>query len=156
MHTRYGVLVAMLVAVFVGVGCGDDDDETTTPAESAGPPTVEEWATQADEICAAGDAEIDQAAQETFGASGEEPSKADQEAFVSDTVLPNIQGQIDDLGALTPPEGADGEKVTEFLDTAQSEYDDLSDDPSAALDQNSFSETEKQAQGLGLEDCASG
>lgn len=153
MRTRFGVLVAVLVAVFVGVGCGDDDEETA-PAEPAGPPTVEEWATQADEICTAGDAEIDQAAQETF-AEGE-PSKEEEEAFVSDTVLPNIQGQIDEISALTPPEGADGEQVTEFLDTAQDEYDAVAEDPASALSDDSFAETEKLAQDLGLQNCASG
>ena len=121
------------------------------PRSRPAAPTSEEWAQQADEICAAGNAEIDAAGQEAF--SEGEPSKEEEEAFVADTVLPNIQGQIDGITALTPPEGADGEEVTEFLDTAQSEYDAVQDDPSAALSRDSFAETEKLAQDLGLEEC---
>jgi hypothetical protein len=48
-----------------------------------------------------GDKELDQAGAQAFGKG--RPSKQEIEQFASDTLVPNIQGQIDDVRALPPP-----------------------------------------------------
>lgn len=164
MRLRTSWLVALALTAVVAVGCGDDDEETTTAAtgaetttEANGEPlSKEEFIAQADQICAEGDAEIDQAAGETF--AGGEPTPEEQEAFVTDTVLPNIQGQIDGLRALTPPEG-DEEEVAEILDAAQTAIDESEEDPSligpGGGGSDPFEEASKLASDYGLEDCGS-
>jgi len=89
--------VAAIAVGMLAAGCGGDDDETTTAA-----PSKQEFIKQADAICVKGDKELDQAGRETFGKG--QPSKQEIEQFATDTLVPNIQGQIDGVRALTPPE----------------------------------------------------
>jgi hypothetical protein len=74
-----------------------------------------------------GDKELDQAGAQAFGKG--RPSKQEIEQFASDTLVPNIQGQIDDVRALPPPQG-DEEQVSAFLDSAQQALDKVEQDPS--------------------------
>ena len=164
MRLRTSWLVALALTAVVAVGCGDDDEETTTAAtgaetttEATGEPlSKEEFIAQADQICSEGDAQIDQAAGETF-AEGE-PTPEEEEAFVTDTALPNIQGQIDGIRALTPPEG-DEKDVAAILDAAQTAIDEAEEDPSllgpGGEGSDPFAKASKLAQDYGLEDCGS-
>ena len=153
MRKRYGVVVAIVVAMFVGVGCGDDDEETT-PAASSAPPTKEEFIEQADQICADGDAEIEQAAQETF--SQGRPSPEEEEAFITDTAIPSIQTQVEGLSALTPPEG-DEEDVAAIVDAAESALAEVEEDPAAITEEGGrndpFAEATKLAEDYGITEC---
>lgn len=161
--TTYAATAGATLALALGA-CGDDDDETTTAATgeetstaaTGEPLSKEEFVTQADQICAEGDAQIDEAARATF-AEGE-PTPEEQEAFVTDTVVPNIQGQIDGLRALTPPEG-DEEDVAEILDAAQAGIDEAEENPSSlgpgGGGSDPFAEASKLASDYGLEDCGS-
>jgi hypothetical protein len=149
----------------VATGCGGDDDDDTTAATTATttaaagePLSKQEFIAEADTICSQGDREINQAANETFG-GGQEPSQEEQEQFVTDTVLPNIQGQIDGIRALTPPEG-DEDQVTAIVDAAQSGIDEVEQDPSAFTQQGGgsdpFAEANRLAQDYGLTACGGG
>jgi hypothetical protein len=160
------LLLVSLAVALLAAGCGDDDDEPTTTetTEAAtgatgatGPADVSpERAAlieQADEICAEGDREIDAEADEVFGDSEQEPSQAEQEAFVEDTVVPNVQDQLDQLRELDPPE-EDAEEFTSILDDAQAALDEVEADPSAISGgQDPFAEVNKRAKAFGLEDC---
>jgi hypothetical protein len=164
------ILIAALAAALIA-GCGGDDDEepTTTPTEEAatgatgatGAADVSleraELIEQADEICAEGDRQIDAEAQEVFGGSQQEPPAAEQEAFVTETVIPNIQNQIDQLRDLDPPE-EDAEEFTAILDEAQSALDDLEQDPGAFVGggEDPFAEVNQRAREFGLRDCGGG
>jgi hypothetical protein len=120
MRTKLGVLLLAVVAVaLVAAGCGGDDDD----GEAL---TKNEFIAQGDENCARADAELEAAEREAF--SGGEPSSAEAERFVTDDLLPNIQGQIDFLRNLNPPE-ADQDQVNEILDTAQEGVDGLEENP---------------------------
>ena len=141
--------VAAIAVGMLAAGCGGDDDETTTAA-----PSKQEFIKQADAICAKGDKELDQAGRETFGKG--QPSKQEIEQFATDTLVPNIQGQIDGVRALTPPEG-DDEEVSAFLDAAQQGVDKVEQDPSAIGQRGGpdpFAGTSKLAKQYGFEKCA--
>ena len=154
MRTRTGALLLVGGAALIGAGCGDDDEDTT--GASSAPLTKQEFAQQANQICADGNEEIDEGAQATF--SEGRPAPEDQEAFFTDTVIPNVQSQIDDIRALTPPEG-DEEEVAAIVDSAQSAVDEIEADPAALADieeggsSDPFAEANKLAEDYGLEEC---
>ena len=154
MRTRTGALLLVGGAVLIGAGCGDDDEEATTAASSA-PPTKEEFIEQADQICLDGNAEIEQAAEEAF--SEGRPSPEEEEAFFTDTVIPSVQGQVDGLAALTPPEG-DEEEVAEIIDAAESALAEVEEDPAAIAEEEGsgedpFAEATKLAEDYGITEC---
>lgn len=149
MHKAVMVLAVIGVGgALVAAGCGGDDDETTTAALSK-----QDFISQADAICAKGDKKLDQAGAQAFGKG--QPSKQEIEQFASDMLVPNIQGQIDDVRALTPPQ-ADEEQVSAFLDSAQQALDKVEQDPSliAQRGQDPFAETTKLGKEYGFEKCA--
>ena len=158
-----------LASGLIAAGCGGDDEEdtttttsveeTTTAAEGAtGPAEVSpERATlieAADAICQAGDDEIDAEAEKVFGDSNQEPSAADQESFVAETVIPSIQDQLDQLSELEAPE-EDAAEFQAIIDEAQSALDELAEDPSAFVsgDQDPFAEVNQRAREFGLTAC---
>jgi hypothetical protein len=168
------VMIFVICAAFVGAGCGGDDDETTTATttteagatgatgatgESGGGLLPDEFAAEADAICAEGDKEIDAEAEKVFGDAQQAPSAKDQEEFATDTVIPGIQEQIDGLNDLDAPDEGAAEWST-FLEDAQSALDKVKDDPSLLTDQSEggedpFADVTAQAEDLGLVQCAS-
>lgn len=147
MRTRAG-LIAIAAAVALGVaGCGGDDDESTTTAAEA--LTKEEFITQADQICADGDAAIEEAGAELGQGSSEE----DVAAFVEETVIPNIQDQRDQIAALGIPEGDEGE-TEELIAELDSAIAEAEADPSVLLGSGDpFAEVNQMAQEYGLSAC---
>lgn len=124
MLTRIIALLALaLAAGLIAVGCGDDDETTTTSstttaatgapgatgAATGEPLTKADFVEQADQICADGNAEIGQL---------QNPSPED--------IAANIQQQVDDIRALTPPEG-DEQEIADIVDTADDGVQQLED-----------------------------
>jgi hypothetical protein len=95
MNRRLAALA--ITALALGAGCSDETD--TADAEAA--PTEEEFVAQANAICAAGNAEIEALAAETFGSTT--PPTDEQLLEVLDEVLANVSSQIDAIDALEPP-----------------------------------------------------
>jgi hypothetical protein len=165
------LLALALAAGLIAVGCGDDDDDagttsaattTTTEAGATGvtgatgePLSKDEFIAEADAICKAGDRDIDAEADEFFGQGGN-PGAAEEEAFVVEVVIPNIQKQVDGISALAPPEG-DEDQVGAIVDAAQQAIDQLEEDPSAITGGGSgpdpFDEANQLAQDFGLQVC---
>jgi hypothetical protein len=151
MRSRLLALLGVL-AVTVAVGCGDDEESTTEAA-----PTKEEFIAEADDICAAGDEEISQAEQEIIGQG--RPTRQEQEEFLTGTVVPSIQDQIDGIRGLTPPEG-DEQQISEFLDSAQSALDEVEQNPELIFQgeegtpTDPFAETARLGEQYGFEVCA--
>jgi hypothetical protein len=163
--------IAVLALGLVAAGCGGDDDETTSSTTSSSTtsgtsgtsgasgaadasPEHAAFIKEADAICKAGDDEIDAAAQELYG--GQEPSQADQEKFIQDEVVPNIQNQLDQLSELDPP-AEDAEEFQQIVDGAQSALDEISKDPSGYIEsqgaESPFEDVNAQAQAFGLTSC---
>ena len=151
MKVRTLAILAALAALLVVAGCGGGDDSSTTSA--AAPLTKDEFISQADQICSDGDADI-AANQPDFGPSG--PSDDDVNAFVTDTLVPNLQDQHDQIAALGVPEG-DEETITTLLDKLQSAIDGLNSDPSTITTaQNAFDDVNQAAADYGLKKCGGG
>ena len=155
------VILAALGALAVA-GCGGDDDTTTDTTGATGATgvsgtalTQDEWVKQADAICAAGDKEINAAGQEAFGNG--QPSQDEIEQFANDTLIPNVQSQLDAIRALTPPEEI-ADEVSSFLDDANAALDEIRDDPSlvaASGADDPFADVNAQAREFGLTECGS-
>lgn len=146
------LLAAALGVTAIAAGCGGDDEDGDGEAL-----TKQEFITQADQICAEGDRQINEAGSAQFG--GQEPSAQEIEEFGTETVAPNIQNQVDQIRALTPPEG-DEEQVSAILDAAQEGIDEVEEDPSL-LNQGqdaggAFTEANRLAEDYGLTDCGGG
>jgi len=121
--SRYllALLAALVLCVFAAA-CGDDGDDTDTA--SGGALSKEEFIAQADEICAAGDAQIDAQGEDFTGRT--DPSA--REELVMTVIVPGTRDQVEQLRALSPPEG-DEDEVNEFLDTLDRGLDELENDP---------------------------
>ena len=148
---RIKLLVALTVTVaLVAAGCGEDDESTESSSEEAAL-TEAEFLEQGNAICEAGNQEI----QEAGAALGQNATPDDLKAFVTDTLVPSIQGQIDDLGELVPPEELRA-NVDTLLADAESAIGELEADP-AAVGQGGpdpFAEVNEQAKEIGLDACA--
>lgn len=153
MNLKRAIAVAACAALALGVAaCGGDDGGETTAVETQ---TKEEWVKQADEICAAGDAEIQQAAQDAGLSGSSTPEELSE--FYTDTVLPNIESQRDQIEALPAPEGSEDD-ASAMIDALDQAIEDAKADPDALVqgDGSAFDDVNQQAQELGLTDCGNG
>jgi hypothetical protein len=159
--------VAALATGPISAGCGGDDhggeslskEESVPranapskeePVAQANAPSKEEFVAQANEICKQGNAELDAAAQESFGQGLATPE--DHNAFATETLVPNIQGQIDDIRALGIPEG-DEDTVNGFLDEAEGILDQLERNPES-FSGDPFAQVNQDFAAYGLTACA--
>ena len=110
------LFVAALAAASLLAACGDDDDDGGGGEQAL---SKAEYIKQGDAICAEGDREIEQGAEEAFGdlEQGEQPSPQAIGEFGQETVLPSLQEQIDQLRELPAPEG-DEDEVNAIYDAA--------------------------------------
>lgn len=126
-------------------GCGGDDEDTIALAD---------WLTQADQICAEADEDLDQEIA-TFFADTQEPSPEQVEELATDILVPSLQSQHDELSDLPEPDES-ADEVDETLDTLQAGIDELEADPSLAATPDGppeIAEATEMAKDLGLEDC---
>jgi hypothetical protein len=142
--------ICIVATGLIAAGCGDDDDDGgdgSATTETTASLTKEEWITQADAIC--------QASNDRIEAAGPDNAQSAEEvdAFVTDTLVPEVQSQLDDIRALGPPEGSE-EEATAILDEAQAAVDQLSEDPSLLRQgQDPFIDANANAQAFGLKVC---
>lgn len=96
--------LATALALGLAAGCGDDDGSADSSTTTAPAITKAEFVARANEICADGDAAIEQAANATFTSAGP-PDAATLEGFFTDTLIPSLQAQRDAIAALPQPPG---------------------------------------------------
>jgi hypothetical protein len=154
-RTARGLVTGLtLTLALLAGGCGGDDEDSKasdTPSSEAPTPTKDEFVQQADAICAAGNEELSTAAD----ALGEAPTQEEIEGFASDTMVPNLQGQHDDIEALGAPEG-DEDDVQAILDALQTGIDALTADPSLITSSDDpLADATDLAQTYGLQECGS-
>ena len=137
-----GLAVVVLATALVAAGCGGGDDELTKS----------EFIAQADAICKKGNKEIDAAAGKIFN-SKQQPTQAEVNKFATETLIPNIQSQVDAVRDLNEPSD-DSDQVHAFLDSAQAELDKGKKDPSYITSDKSFSKTNKLGQQYGFKVCS--
>lgn len=143
-----GIAGVGLIAIALIAGCGSSSDDGLSKSE---------FVTKANAICKKGNADVEAAANEQFGKSGDkQPSQEELTAFATETVIPNVQSQVDQIKALDEP-SADADQVNAITDSAQADIDKMKADPSLVTDENSdpFAATDKLAKAYGLNVCAS-
>jgi hypothetical protein len=154
MRNRIVIIAALVCAALalIAAGCGGSDDTSTTSTAAA--LSEADFLTQGNAICAAGNKEIDQAANDTF--TGGKPTAAQIEQFAA-VLVPSVQGQVDAIRALTPPADL-ADQVDTFLSDTEDALAQVKDDPSllAASDNNGpFAAISDQANQIGLKECGS-
>lgn len=144
--------LAMATAVIaLGIaGCGSDD--SSSDSSSAATITKEDFLTQGNEICAAGNEEINAAAESTFGSR--QPKDADIETFVNETVIPAAETQAEGIRGLGAPAGEE-DQVNEILDAVDQAIEDAKADPLSVTSQKTdpFTDANKLAADYGLTEC---
>jgi hypothetical protein len=149
------LLAALTLAVATGsvaAGCGGSDSDTTSTTAL----TKSEFLAVGNKICAKGDKEINQAANQTFGNG--QPSASEVNQFVTKTVIPSVQSQINGVKALPPPAG-DEAQVDAIVNSAQEALDKAKADPKLLTDsggKDPFAESNKLAKAYGLTKCGGG
>jgi hypothetical protein len=146
--------LACTALVLVIAGCGGDDETSSSTTSTTAALTETEFLAQGNAICIAANKELDQAANDTF--TGGQPTDAQIEQYAG-VLVPNVQGQVDAIRALTPPEDL-VDQVDTFLADAEDALAQVSDDPSLLLTSDSngpFSSISQEARQIGLDECAS-
>jgi hypothetical protein len=153
MKRNMTLLVAGILATgLIAAGCGGDDDDGDGGGDAL---TKEEFLAQGNAICEEGNAEIETAFESAIG--NQQPTQEQLIAVVEDSLIPSVQGQIDDIRELAPPE-EDEDRITEFLDKAELALQDIKEDPSLATQEGGedpFAEVNQEATEIGLTACAS-
>lgn len=144
------VLVALAVVV---AGCGSSDDETTT--DETVTLTKAEFIKQGDAICQKGNDQSEKEAEEFAEENDFDLEKASNEQLeeaVSEVLVANLRGQLDELEALGAPEG-DEEQVEEIIDSLEGATDEIEDDPSVVFGGDVLKEPGELAQDYGFKVC---
>ena len=144
-------LVAALAGIVALVGCGGSDSTKGTTSETL---TKSEFVAKANAICAKGNKEIRAAVQKLYS-SGQAPSTAAQEKFVTATDIPSIQQQVDAVDALPARAGYE-QQVQAIVDAADSALEKVKQNPSLITQQGQsdpFAKADKLTNSYGLTQC---
>lgn len=147
-----GSLCLVIVGLSLALAaCGSSDDSATALTKA-------EFLKQGNAICRKGNEEIGKAAEKQFPRSGGRPSPKETEQFASQTIIPNIENQVQEISELAAPEG-DEEQVEAIVTEAEASIAKVSEDPSLIVDEKGnedpFAKTNELADEYGLTVCAS-
>jgi hypothetical protein len=148
------LVAAAAFAVMLVSGCGSSSSSTNSSSTSATALTKPEFIAKADAICKQGNQVINAAGNKIF--SGGKPSKSQVTQFVTATIIPSIQTEVDSIKALTPPAG-DSDQINQLLTDVQSSIDKAKQNPELLASKNSsvFAQANKEAKAYGLKVCGS-
>lgn len=145
---KLNATLAVAVAMALGgiaAGCGSSNDDSTTSTAAI---SKADFVAQANQICKQGNAEVEQAGKQLGNVN-----EAQLEDFVANTVVPNIQKQVDGVKALGAPAGEEAQ-LNELISVTQADLDQLKADPSKIQDDHLFDDSNQKATALGLTECA--
>ena len=139
-------LTAVLVAALPAAGCGSSEDDALTK---------EEFIAQADAICKKAHDKFEKDFKAAF-AGNPQPSQAQLNEFALSTLVPGVQGEIDDVSALEPPPGDEAE-VNAIIDAVQGGVNKIKADPGVLSPKVKFDPQQKGhqlAKEYGMKECA--
>jgi hypothetical protein len=145
MNKKLLTFVALLsVTVLFAAGCGGGDDSSSDePA-----PTKAAYIADADAICEAGQSDFEAIVKDLPN----DIEAPESQAAISDEIVPLYRDQIEQLRALTPPEG-DEEATAGIYDAVEEAVDEVEEDPSALDEVATFEAANNLAIEYGLEVC---
>lgn len=149
MASKLTISLAAVAAALAIAACGGDDEESGDAPEATTTPalTEVEFLEEGNAICAAANEEIEAAERKIA-------SEDEAIAFFEETLVPNVQGQLDDLGELQAPPELEAD-VEALLADAQTALDEVQADPQSLLSGGDpFADANQQATEIGLEECA--
>jgi hypothetical protein len=141
------LLVLALATGLIATGCGGDDDDDDGGDDA---PTKEEFVADANQVCEEGNTELDAAAEQVFGK--DRPTAEDEGTFITETLVPNVQGQIDEIRDLGAPEG-DEDEINGILEDAEAALSDLEANPTFEGG-DPFADVNRRLADYGLTTCA--
>jgi hypothetical protein len=146
---RNGLMVLGLIMsiALVAAGCGGDSDDNDTAL------TKPAFLAKGNAICQAGNKEIQTAFETAIGKG--QPTQEQLNSVVTDSLVPSIQGQIDDIRDLPAPEG-DEDQIGQTLDEAELAVQDVKENPSLATQQGGqdpFADVNQKLNDYGLTAC---
>lgn len=134
-----------LVASAGMAGCGDDD--------GGEPLTKAAFVTRANAICAASEQRIESGADRYFTEQGKVPTAEQLNDFATKTVIPEVKGQIREIGDLEAPRN-DERRVEEILDAAREAVDKVQSFAPVLQSSDPFARYGELAGDYGLEACS--
>ena len=143
MHRFATVIAAGGCVALLAAGCGSSGDKGLSKAE---------FLKQGNAVCAKGNAEINAAGKKLGSAR---PSRAVLVKFATDTIIPNVEQQINGVAALKPPK-ADKSTVDALVASARQALAKIKANPALAItsgSQDPFAASNKQANAYGLTKC---
>ena len=145
MHRFATVIAAGGCVALLAAGCGSSGDKGLSKAE---------FLKQGNAICAKGNAEINAAGKKIFGPA-RRPSRAAGLKFATDTLVPKVGQQINDIAALKPPK-ADKNTVDALIAGVRQAFAKVKAHPALALASGAhdpFADANKKANAYGLTKC---
>lgn len=143
------VAAVVLAALIAGCGGGDEtSDETVTLTKA-------EFIKQGDAICKEGNEQSEEEAEEFAEENDftlEKASDEQLEEAVSEVLVPNLNRQAEELGALGAPEG-DEERVEEIVASLEGAAEEIEDEPGIVFDGEVLEEPSELADDYGFEVC---
>jgi hypothetical protein len=134
---------ALMALALAAAGCGGDDDKGPTKAA---------YIAKADAICKASDAKIEAAAGQIADPNDAEAVKA----FVTATLIPNVEGQVKELRALDKPKD-DADEIDAIYDAVEAGVAKGKSDPASLLSATTgvspFADANTKAQAYGMKSC---
>jgi hypothetical protein len=141
------VLATILAAGMLAVGCGGDGEEDA--------PTKAEFIAQADAICKKAHDRFEKDFNQAF-AGNPHPSQTELNEFAENTLVPGVQGEIDDISELEPPRG-DEAQVNAIIAAVQGGVNRIKADPGVLSPKVKFDPQKKGhqlAKEYGMKECA--
>jgi uncharacterized protein (UPF0333 family) len=145
--------VAALSVVLTLAACGSSDDSNSSSTASI---SKSEFLKKGNAACQQGNQQINAAGKQVFGTNGnhKNPTQAEQTKFATDTLIPVVQKEIDQIKTLGAPKG-DEAQVKAVVDAAQAALDKGKANPTALIqsDSDPFAKANKLANDYGLTVC---
>jgi hypothetical protein len=140
------VLLSALV-LFAGA-CGDDGTRLSKA----------EFLKQGNATCKATNDKIDTASAKKFPNQDEQPDPAKFKTFATETLIPDLRQEVDDLDDLKPPKDLQDDVdhlLSDVRDALDNVKEDVNEDTAAFLNSESdpFADAKKKANDIGLTVC---
>ncbi|HEX6782933.1 MAG TPA: hypothetical protein VF125_13035 [Solirubrobacterales bacterium] len=149
MLTALAALV-VLAAVIAGCGGGEDTTDSSTAALSKA-----QFIKQGDAICKKANEENEAEAEKFAKENGfelETARKIQLEELVEGVLIPSLEQQAEEIGALGAPEG-DEERVEAIVVALEDAAGEIEDEPSLAFESKALEEPSKLAASYGFQVC---